>query len=148
MKNKNRPLRISFANVGKGWITLQLNLPEKSVKIWLSGAFDPLPEIFKWLEDICVGDLPSEIDIDQEGGLITLAASVLTRDAQDSFLLKIFNEQTGQLLAKSELRKYDFVMTFINSFEKLVIKRNDKKWCGYGLDELPYDNLKQYFNHE
>ncbi len=148
MKKKKRPLQISFYREGGGWILLRLNLPEKTIKISLSGVFDPLPDLFTWIEDICQNNLPSEIEIDQEGQFVRIVASILTRDAKDSFLLKIFNSDTEQLLVKSELSKRDFVMTFLNRFESFVDKSKDKTWCGYKFNELPYEDLKQYYTFD
>lgn len=145
MKMKKRPLQISFYREGRGWILWRLNLPEKTVKINLSGVFDPLPSIFELIEDVCVGNFPSEIEIDQEGRRVRLVASTLTKDARESFLLKIFNVESGKLLAKSELSKRKFVITLVDRFESFLKRCQDKNWCGYKLEDLPYKSLKRYY---
>ena len=144
MIRKRRPLQVSFYDDGYGWILLRLNLPEKTIKINLSGAFDPLPDLFNWIEDIYMGNLPSDIEIDQEDKRMKLIASVLTKDAKDSFLLKIFNVETEQLVVKSELPKRDFIRTFANRFESFVTRKKDKTWCGYKLTDLPYRDFIHY----
>ncbi|VTR63907.1 hypothetical protein DESC_110001 [Desulfosarcina cetonica] len=147
-KQKKRPLQISFYDDGYGWILLRLNLPEKIIKISISSAFDPLPDLFNWIEDICVGDLPSEFEIDQEGKIIRVEAMILSKDAKDSFLLRISDPYTEQMLVKSELSKRDFIMTLLNRFESFVNKRKNKEWSGYNLNELPYIELKQYNSND
>ena len=147
---KKRPLQISFYNDGHGWISLKLNLPEKSISIKLSDCFDPFPDIFRWIEDICENDMPSEIIIDEEGHGKRLVASVLTKEAKESFLLKIFDWGTEKekLLVKSELLKYDFIMTLINRLESFVKRHENLKWdTRYELRELPFNKIKRYFKN-
>ncbi len=140
-----KPLSIFFYNKGHGWIVFKLNLPGKAITIWLSSVFDPIPGLFKWVERIGMGDFPSEIFIDEEGGGKRLVASTLSKDEKDSFLLTIFNRDTnGQLIAKSELSKIYFVMAFFNAFQSCANKTNES-WNNYDLKELPLESIKNIF---
>ena len=144
---KRRPFQISFYEAGSGWILLKLDLPEKTIKIHLSSVFDPFDDLLNWLEDICIGYLPSEITIDEEGYGKRLIANVLTRDAKDSFVLTIFDWATrnDKLLVKSELGKKEFILTFANRLGSFIERKPNINWSSYSLSELPIDKLRDYY---
>ncbi|CAB1068495.1 hypothetical protein D1AOALGA4SA_382 [Olavius algarvensis Delta 1 endosymbiont] len=143
---QRRPLIVSFHNKGNGWIVLKFTFPQKAIAIHLSSVFDPIPDLFKWIEKIGFSDLPAEITIDEEGHGKILVAQALSKDATDSFLLKIFNRpENDQLLIKSELSKFDFIMAFLNSFQSMLNKE-ELIWSGdYNPNVLPMKAIKKLF---
>ena len=60
---KKKSLNISFYNKGHGCLVLNLTFPQKAITIHLSSVFDPIPDLFKWIEKIGLSDLPAEITL-------------------------------------------------------------------------------------
>ena len=50
-----------------GWAYLHLTLGTTAVKIWLSQVFDPFNELVAWGRKVEEGDIPVQMEIDEEG---------------------------------------------------------------------------------
>ena len=70
-----------------GWATLELTLADTMAKIDLSNVFDPFPELLAWGREIDEGDLPVEMQIDEEGLIAVL--TVLRTDDPQRVLLRV-----------------------------------------------------------
>jgi len=70
-----------------GWATLELTLADTTAKIDLSNVFDPFPELLAWGREIDEGDLPVEMQIDEEGLIAVL--TVLRTDDPQRVLLRV-----------------------------------------------------------
>jgi len=70
-----------------GWARLYLTFNEVSIKIYLSQVFDPFPTLVTWGREIDEGDLPIEMEIDEEGQEAVL--TVLRTENPERVLLRV-----------------------------------------------------------
>ena len=70
-----------------GWAKLHLTLDDATATIHLSEVFDPFPELVAWGREIGEGDLPVEMEIDEEGQEAVL--TVLRTDDPQRVLLRV-----------------------------------------------------------
>lgn len=70
-----------------GWAKLHLTLDDATATIHLSEVFDPFPELVAWGREIGEGDLPIEMEIDEEGQEAVL--TVLRTDDPQRVLLRV-----------------------------------------------------------
>ena len=70
-----------------GWAKLHLTLAETTATIHLSEVFDPFLELLAWGHEIDEGDLPVEMQIDEEGQVAVL--TVLRTDDPQRVLLRV-----------------------------------------------------------
>ena len=100
-----------------GWARLCLSLDDSDATISLSGVYDPFAELVAWGREIDEGDLPIQMEIDEEGktALLTVLctndpARVLlrvTRDYSDEILLEGIVARTALATAlKAELIRF------------------------------------------
>lgn len=147
---KAEKIQISFTDRKHGWILMKLNLPEKMISVYLSNVFDPFPDLLDWLEKICHNDLPAALTIDEEGYGKKFVALKVPKDATNSILLKIYEwgkTRRDRLLAKSELSKYNFVKTVLNTLQSFSEKETEISWRNdYKLCELPFETVRSSLN--
>lgn len=70
-----------------GWAYLHLILGATAVKIWLSQVFDPFDELVAWGRKIEEGDIPVQMEIDEEGTEKVL--TVLRTDDSNRVLFRV-----------------------------------------------------------
>jgi hypothetical protein len=70
-----------------GWAKLHLTLDDTKATIDLSEVFDPFPELVAWGREIDEGDLPIQMEIDEEGTEAVL--TVLRTDDPQRVLLRV-----------------------------------------------------------
>lgn len=80
-------LGIRFEMEEYGWAKLHLSLDDATATIHLSEVFDPFPELLAWGREIDEGDLPVEMEIDEEGQ--EAALTVLRTDVPQRVLLRV-----------------------------------------------------------
>jgi hypothetical protein len=61
------PLAVRFEMTGTGWADLHLQHGTSTVNISLSDVYDPFPTLASWLGAIDRGELPIQMEIDEEG---------------------------------------------------------------------------------
>lgn len=79
-----------------GWAKLHITLDAVSVTIHLSEVFDPFYELVAWGQKIDEGDLPIQMEIDEEGQEAIL--TVLRTDNPDSVLLRVTRKFPDEVL--------------------------------------------------
>lgn len=79
-----------------GWAKLHLTLDEATATIHLSEVFDPFPELVVWGREIGEGDLPIEMEIDEEGQEAVL--TVLRTDNPQRVLLRVTRKYENSTL--------------------------------------------------
>ena len=79
-----------------GWAKLHLTLDVAVATIDLSNAFDPFPELLAWGREISEGDLPVEMEIDEEGQEALL--TVLRTDDAQRVLLRVTRKYENTIL--------------------------------------------------
>lgn len=105
-----------------GWAKLHLTLDPVTATIYLSEVFDPFDELVAWGREIDEGDLPVQIEIDEEGQEAVL--TVLRTENPERVLLRVTRKYSGEVLLegitaratlaaalKAELRRF-FTMEF------------------------------------
>ena len=70
-----------------GWAKLHLTLDAVTATIYLSDVFDPFNELVAWGREIDEGDLPIQIEIDEEGQEAVL--TVLRTEDPERVLLRV-----------------------------------------------------------
>lgn len=88
-----------------GWAKLHLTLNGKAVEIWLSDVFDPLPELVAWSREIDEGDLPVQMEIDEEGQEAVL--TVLSTDDPARVLLRVTRKDENEILLEGIVSRAD-----------------------------------------
>lgn len=79
-----------------GWAKLHLTLDATTATIHLSNVFDPFPELVAWGREIDEGDLPIEMEIDEEGREAVL--TVLRTENPARILLRITRKYENEIL--------------------------------------------------
>jgi len=79
-----------------GWAKLHLTLDDATATIHLSEVFDPFPELVAWGREIDEGDLPVEMEIDEEGREAVL--TVLRTDDPQRVLLRVTRKHENKTL--------------------------------------------------
>jgi len=79
-----------------GWAILHLTLDNVSIKIYLSQEHDPFLELASWGREIDEGDLPIEMEIDEEGSVAVL--TVLRTENPERVLLRIKLKYKNEIL--------------------------------------------------
>jgi hypothetical protein len=108
-----------------GWATLALTLADTTAKIDLSNVFDPFPELLAWGREIDEGDLPVEMQIDEEG-LVAVLTVLRTNDPQ-RVLLRVTHTYENKTLLEgivsraklAEALKAELVRFFTTEFDPL-----------------------------
>lgn len=79
-----------------GWAMLHLTLGEENATIHLSEVFDPFEVLVAWGREIDEGDLPIQMEIDEEGREAVLR--VLRTDNPDRVLLRVTRKYPDEIL--------------------------------------------------
>ncbi len=79
-----------------GWVDLHLTLNDAKATIELSEVYDPFPELLAWGREIAEGDLPVEMEIDEEGREAVL--TVLRTDDPARVLLRVTHKHENKTL--------------------------------------------------
>jgi hypothetical protein len=79
-----------------GWAELYLSLDTATAEVRLSQVFDPFDELLAWSREIDEGDLPIEMEIDEEGTIVTL--TVLRTDDPQRVLLRVTRSYLNEIL--------------------------------------------------
>ncbi len=89
-------LSIRFEMGEYGWAKLHLSLDKATATIHLSDVFDPFPELLAWGREIDEGDLPIEMEIDEEGEEAVL--TVLRTDDPCRVLLRVSRKYESTIM--------------------------------------------------
>lgn len=79
-----------------GWAKLHLTLDAATATIHLSEVFDPFDEMIAWGREIDEGDLPIQMEIDEEGQEAVL--TVLRTETPERVLLRVTRKYSGEVL--------------------------------------------------
>ena len=79
-----------------GWAKLHMTLDFAKATIHLSDVFDPFPELVAWGREIDEGDLPIEMEIDEEGQEAVL--TVLRTENPERVLLRVTRKYENEIL--------------------------------------------------
>ncbi len=116
------------------WVATTAHL--QGVTIYISGAMDPFPDLFAWLEDIVLDRIPAEVAIDEEGRLKILSVEPEEDDRLDFQVLdRLEVEVTAEILLRVRVPKRQLVSEFVRKFDLFIEEyyRPDH-WGGYRYD--------------
>ncbi len=94
LPNANLGVRLEMEEYG--WAKLHLTLDAATVSICLSEVFDPFPEMVAWGREIDEGDLPIQMEIDEEGHIAVL--TVLRTENPSRVLLRVTSSDENKIL--------------------------------------------------
>ena len=139
---------ISFGYPHHGWIQCAITCTAyvQGVMVTISAAFDPFPEMIRWMENIAAGKLPSEFTVDEEGGGKIFRASSID---DDRFIFEIvewlFSKKGAQepLYMYARVSKQQFLSEFLMRWDELVNEKFDPNhWQESSLDLRTLDVSK------
>lgn len=79
-----------------GWAYLYLSLNDASLTIALSDVYDPFDTLVAWSREVAEGDIPVEMEIDEEGQVAVL--TVLKLDDAQRVLLRVTRKHEDEIL--------------------------------------------------
>lgn len=130
------------ANVGMrfemeeyGWAKLHLSLDGTTVSICLSNVFDPFLELVAWGLEIDEGDLPIQIEIDEEGQITVL--TVLPTDSLGRVLLRVTRSFENEFLLEGIVERTVLASTMKAELRRFFTSEAKGKRCiSYNLHSL------------
>jgi hypothetical protein len=139
---------ISFGYPEHGWIQMTVTCTAyvQGVIVALSAAFDPFPEIIRWLKDIAAGKLPSEFIVDEEEYGKVFRASPVN---EEEFIFEIaewlWNKKGVQepLYMYVRVSKQQFLSEFLRQWDELIKEKYDPShWQESSIDLRTLDVSK------
>ena len=124
-----------------GWATLELTLADTTAKIDLSNVFDPFPELLAWGREIDEGDLPVEMQIDEEGLIAVL--TVLRTDDPQRVLLRVTHTYENKRLLEGIVSRATLAAALKAELIRFFKTEFDPRhWDAQGDPEPDDDNIQ------
>jgi len=124
-----------------GWATLELTLADATAKIDLSNVFDPFPELLAWGREIDEGDLPVEMQIDEEGLIAVL--TVLRTDDPQRVLLRVTHTYENKRLLEGIVSRATLAAALKAELIRFLKTEFDPRhWDAQGDPEPDDDNIQ------
>ena len=124
-----------------GWATLELTLADATAKIDLSNVFDPFPELLAWGREIDEGDLPVEMQIDEEGLIAVL--TVLRTDDPQRVLLRVTHTYENKRLLEGIVSRATLAAALKAELIRFFKTEFDPRhWDAQGDPEPDDDNIQ------
>lgn len=120
-----------------GWAKLHLSLDDATATIDLSEVFDPFPELLAWGREIDEGDLPVEMEIDEEGEEAVLTV-LRTHDPQ-RVLLRITRKYGRATLLEGVVPRSTLAATLKAELIRFFTTEFDPQHWDVGPDPDPDD---------
>lgn len=116
-----------------GWAFLHLSLDQASLRVALSEVFDPFDDLVAWGREVAEGDLPVEMEIDEEGQEAVLA--VLRTDDAARVLFRVKRKDTGELLLEGIVDRSAFGAALRAELRRFFVSEFDPEEWGDGRHE-------------
>lgn len=124
-----------------GWAKLELTLADATAKIDLSNVFDPFPELLAWGREIDEGDLPVEMQIDEEGLIAVL--TVLRTDDPQRVLLRVTHTYENKRLLEGIVSRATLAAALKAELIRFFKTEFDPRhWDAQGDPEPDDDNIQ------
>ena len=134
-------LGVQFEMEEYGWAKLHLSLDDATTTIHLSEVFDPFPELLAWGREIGEGDLPVEMEIDEEGQEATL--TVLRTDDPQRVLLRVTRQYENTILLEGIVSRATLAAALKDELIRFFTTEFDPQHWDMGRDPEPDDDYIQ-----
>ncbi|MFO1262689.1 MAG: hypothetical protein U1E84_05005 [Rhodoferax sp.] len=124
-----------------GWAKLHLWLDDATALIHLSDVFDPFYELVAWGREIAEGDLPIEMEIDEEGQEAVL--TVLRTDDPQRVLLRISRKYENAILLEGIVSRAALAAALKTELIRFFTAEFDPQHWDVGRDPEPEDDYIQ-----
>lgn len=124
-----------------GWAKLHLSLDDATVTICLSDVFDPFPELLAWGREIGEGDLPVEMEIDEEGQEAVL--TVLSTNDPQRVLLRVTRKYENTFLLEGIVSRATLAAVLKTELIRFFTTEFDPQHWDIGRDPEPDDGYIQ-----
>jgi hypothetical protein len=124
-----------------GWAKLHLTLDATTVSIHLSEVFDPFFELVAWGREIDEGDLPIEMEIDEEGRVAVL--TVLRTENPTRVLLRVTRNHDSAILLEGIVDRSALASALKFELCRFFTTEFDPQHWDMGRDEEPEDGYVQ-----
>lgn len=131
-------LGVRFEMKEYGWAKLHLSLDDATTAIHLSEVFDPFPELLAWGREIGEGDLPVEMEIDEEGQEATL--TVLCTDDPQRVLLRVSRQYENTILLEGIVSRGTLAAVLKDELIRFFTTEFDPQHWYMGRDPKPDDD--------
>lgn len=132
-----------------GWVKLHLTLDDVTATIYLSQVFDPFPELIAWSREIDEGDLPIEMEIDEEGPDAVL--TVLRTDDPQRILLRVVRKYENTILLEGILSRQNMASALKVELRRFFTEEFDPQHWDFdgnpGYDEGYIPLKERVLNH-
>ncbi len=139
LPNANLGVRLEMEEYG--WAKLHLSLDGSTVSICLSDVFDPFPELVAWGREIDEGDLPIEMEIDEEGRIAVL--TVLRTENPSRVLLRITRNYENEILLEGVVDRATLASALKSELRRFFTTEFDPQHWDMGRDEDPEEGYVQ-----
>ena len=134
-------LGVRFEMEEYGWAKLHLSLDDATATIHLSNVFDPFPELLAWGREIGEGDLPVEMEIDEEGQEAVL--TVLRTDDPQRVLLRVTRKYENTILLEGIVSRATLAAALKDELIRFFTTEFDPQHWDMGRDPEPDDDYIQ-----
>ena len=124
-----------------GWAQLHLRLDATEATIHLSSVFDPFPELVAWGREIAEGDLPIEMEIDEEGQESVLTA--LRTDDAERVLLRVTRKYENEIMVEGVVARATLAATLKAELVRFFATEFDPQHWDAGSEDEHEDGYVQ-----
>lgn len=117
-----------------GWARLHVSLDEREAEIELSQVFDPFGELVAWSREIAEGDLPIEMEVDEEGCEAVL--TVLCTDDPARVLLRVTSKHESEIRIEGIVARADLACAMRSELRRFFTTEFDPQHWDEGNDSL------------
>lgn len=136
---RNAQIGIRLQMLQHGWACLHLSLDQASLRIALSDVFDPFDDLVAWSREVAEGDLPVEMEIDEEGQEAVL--TVLKTDDAERVLFRVTRKDTGEILLEGIVDRSAFGASWRAELRRFFSSEFDPKhWGDERCADAPADD--------
>jgi hypothetical protein len=139
LPNANLGVRLEMKEYG--WARLHLTLDATTVSICLSDVFDPFPELVAWGREIDEGDLPIQMEIDEEGQIAVL--TVLRTDNPLRVLLRVTRSYENKILLEGVVDRAILASALKYELHRFFTTEFDPQHWDMGRNEDPEEGYVQ-----
>lgn len=120
-----------------GWAKLHLTLDDVAATIHLSEVFDPFGEMVAWGREIDEGDLPIQMEIDEEGQEAVL--TVLRTEKPERVLLRVTRKYSDEVLLEGIVARATLATALKTELRRFFTTEFDPQHWDMERDDDPED---------
>jgi hypothetical protein len=129
-----------------GWIYIFIKAGKIKHKVWASYVFPPFENLVKFLQDIILNNLPSYLDIDEEGSFECFKA--MPHENKNLFHFTLHHpcnrESCVHIPIDGIFERNQFCAEFLEKFQRfLETGYDDALWADGDLTSIDLDTLKK-----